>query len=248
MDYTGLLAKLLDQVQLEFTKCKPLIPTYSHLLISALFPIYIGAHASLTRPSSAAKPIKRKNTNDEPDIDQENQDDADEEDGDDEEEETSVKKMEGLEPSDAIMFPIMAGLTLGGLYLLITWLKDPAILNKFLGFYFSQAGTVFAIAFMRDGFSLLRSLIFPSRYALDGLVWKANQRRRVFVAIGNDDLPQKQVAEEQRRSPLPGHLGILCLPPSLLDALWRVRGFVYKKATLRAYNFVDLRFSFYFVL
>ncbi|KKZ65510.1 minor histocompatibility antigen H13 [[Emmonsia] crescens] len=229
MDPTGLLTKLLDQVQLEFIKCKPLIPTYSHLLISALFPIYIGAHASLTRPSSAAKPTKRKRANDEP----ENEGDTDEED-DDEEEETGVKKMEGLEPSDAIMFPIMAGLTLGGLYLLINWLKDPAILNKFLGFYFSQAGTVFAIAFMGDGFSLLRSLVFPSRYALDGFVWKANQRRRVFVAIGNDGLPLEEV-EEQRRSPLPGHLGNLPLPTSFLNALWRVRGFVYKKATLRAY-------------
>ncbi|OJD14148.1 hypothetical protein AJ78_05475 [Emergomyces pasteurianus Ep9510] len=234
MDYAGLFAKLLDQVQLEFTKCKPLIPTYSHLLVSALFPIYIGAHASLTRPSSAAKPTKPKNTNDEPIIDRENDEDAEEEDEEEEEEETSLKKMEGLEPSDAIMFPIMAGLTLGGLYLLINWLKDPAILNKFLGFYFSQAGTVFAISFMRDGFSLLRSFIFPSRYALHGFVWKANQRRRVFVPIRNDDLPQEQV-EEQRRSPLPGHLGNISLPTSLLDALWRVRGFVYKKATLRAY-------------
>ncbi|EEH06328.1 intramembrane protease [Histoplasma capsulatum G186AR] len=235
MDASGVLMKLLDRVQLELDICKPLIPTYTHLLLSTLFPIYIGAHASLTRPASAAKPtrLKRKRGDDESAIDGENQEDSDQE---DEEEETSVKKMEGLEPSDAIMFPVMAGLTLAGLYFLINWLKDPAILNKFLGFYFTQAGTVFAIAFLRDGFSLFRSLIFPSHYALDGFLWKANHRRRIFVPVGHDDLPLAVVEdEEHRRSPLPGYLGNIPLPPSFLNTLWHLRDFTYKKASVRAY-------------
>ncbi|EEH35120.1 peptidase A22B family protein [Paracoccidioides lutzii Pb01] len=225
MESPGLLAKLLEQVQLEFTKCKPLIPTYSHLLVSALFPIYIGAHASLTRPSSAAKPTTRKNKLE---TDDEN------EDSDEEDDESSLTKMEGLEPSDAIMFPVMAGLTLGGLYLLINWLNDPAILNKILGFYFSQAGTVFAIAFMGDGLSVLRSFIFPSRYVADGVAWKANQCKRAFVPVEHDGLPLEEVREE-RKSPLPGSLGESPLPASFLEALWSVRGIVYRKATLRAY-------------
>ncbi|KAL2367901.1 minor histocompatibility antigen H13 [Blastomyces gilchristii SLH14081] len=235
MDAAGLFAKLLDRVQFEFSVCKPLIPTYSHLVVSALFPIYIGAHASLTRPSSAAKPTKpkRKRSNN---SDGENQEDSDEEDEEDEEEESSVKRMEGLEPSDAIMFPIMAGLTLCGLYLLIKWVEDPAILNKFLGFYFSQAALVFAVAFMRDGFSLLQSLIFPSRYALGGRMWKANQRKRVFVPVGDDDLPLADINEEERRkSPLPGYLGNIPLPASFLNTLWDIRNFLYTRATLRAY-------------
>ncbi|OJD24104.1 hypothetical protein ACJ73_04540 [Blastomyces percursus] len=235
MDTAALFAKLLDRVQFEISVCKPLIPTYSHLLLSALFPIYIGAHASLTRPSSAAKPTKPKRKGSK-NSDGENQEDSDEEDEEDEEEETSVKKMEGLEPSDAIMFPIMAGLTLGGLYLLIKWVEDPAILNKFLGFYFSQAGLIFAVAFIRDGLSLLKSLIFPSRYALGGRIWKANQRKGVFVPVGCDDFPLADINEEEhRKSPLPGYLGNIPLPASFLNTLWDIRNFLYTRATLRAY-------------
>jgi minor histocompatibility antigen H13 len=92
---------------------------YIHLVLSAIFPIYIGAHASLRRPPSAEMPKKKEG----------------DEDDDDELEVEQV--VEGLTPSDAIMFPVMAGITLGGLYLVIKWLKDPKILNKILNWYFS---------------------------------------------------------------------------------------------------------------
>ncbi|PGH02722.1 minor histocompatibility antigen H13 [Blastomyces parvus] len=224
MDTAALFAKVLDRVQLEFGIFKPFIPTYSHLLVSALFPIYIGAHAALTRPSSAAKPTKRKRKR--------SQDDDEE----DEEEETSVKKMEGLQPSDAIMFPVMAGLTLGGLYLLLQWLKDPALLNKILGFYFLQVGLFFATAFMKDGLSLLQSLIFPSRYALSGRLWKADPSKKVFVPVGDDDLPLADINEEEhRKSPLPGYLGNIPLPASFLSTLWAIRNCLYTRATLHTY-------------
>jgi len=91
---------------------------YIHLILAAVFPIYIGAHASLRRPPSAAVPKKK----------------APGEDGDDEDEEV---KIEGMTPSDAILFPILAGITLGGLYLVIKWLDDPKVLNKILNIYFS---------------------------------------------------------------------------------------------------------------
>ncbi|KAK2742980.1 hypothetical protein FQN55_007610 [Onygenales sp. PD_40] len=223
MSSSDFLTRLLDQAQLEFANFKPLIPTYSHLLVSALFPIYIGAHASLTRPSSAAKPAKREHTEDGADIDED----------EDEEEQGEVKKMEGLEPSDAIMFPIMAGLSLASLYFLIKWLKDPAILNRILGFYFSQAGLLFAVSFIKDGFSILRSFAFPSRYFLNGVVWKANQNKREFVPIGDDGTPLKD--REHRKSPFPGVVGSIPLPSSVMDYFWRLRGVVYKKATLQAY-------------
>ena len=95
-----------------------LIQMYIHLILAAVFPIYIGAHASLRRPPSAAVPKKK----------------APGEDGDDEDEEV---KIEGMTPSDAILFPILAGITLGGLYLVIKWLDDPKLLNKILNVYFS---------------------------------------------------------------------------------------------------------------
>src|SRR4051794_30981933 len=83
---------------------------YTHVILAALFPIYIGSHASLRRPSSAATPVKSKS-------------------GDEDEDDIDVEPVvEGLTPSDAIMFPILAGITLAGLYFLIKWLKDPALL------------------------------------------------------------------------------------------------------------------------
>lgn len=98
-----------------YTK-RELIQMYIHLILAAVFPIYIGAHASLRRPPSAAVPKKSKD-----------------EDGDDEEE----AKIEGMTPSDAIVFPILAGITLGGLYAVIKWMDDPKLLNKILNVYFS---------------------------------------------------------------------------------------------------------------
>jgi len=97
---------------------RELIQMYIHLLLAALFPIYIGSHASLRRPPSAAAPEKSKV-----------------EEGDDELEPEPI--VEGLSPSDAIMFPVFAGITLAGLYFIIKWLEDPRLLNKILTWYFS---------------------------------------------------------------------------------------------------------------
>ncbi len=96
---------------------------YLHLILSALFPIIIGAHASLKRPPSSA-PSEKKGGDTEED---------DELDGEVEQRQL----VEGLTPGDAILFPVMAGLTLGGLYLVIKWMKDAKILNKILNYYFS---------------------------------------------------------------------------------------------------------------
>lgn len=221
MDTSTTLAELLSQAATQLAATKPLLPTYSHLLLSALFPIYIGAHASITRPSSAAQPKKKDKACD----DHQDEDDEEEEEG------GLLGKMEGLEPSDALVFPLMAGLTLGGLYLLIKWLQDPAILNKILSWYFLQAGITFSISFLKDFMLVVRSFVFPSRYSQGGLVYKVKQEESHFVAVnGNSvDKPSK------RNSPLPGFLGNIKLPGSITRALWRVRTAVYQKATLHAY-------------
>ena len=165
------VAELLGQALYHFDRLRPLLPTYGHLIVSALFPIWIGAHASLTRPSSAAKSEKKKADKD-----------KDEYDTDDEEGHGPLQKMEGLEPSDALIFPLTAGLTLGGLYLVIKWLEDPAILNKILSFYFSQMGLFFAFAFLKDVLLMIRSFIFPRCYRQGGQLWKAKQAERLFMA------------------------------------------------------------------
>lgn len=213
-------AELLGHAFFHFERMKPLLPTYGHLLVSALFPMYIGAHASLSRPASAAKPPK-KATEDEC---------YDTDDDEAEDEQNSVQKMEGLEPSDALMLPLTAGLTLGGLYLVIKWLEDPAILNKILSFYFSQVGVFFAIAFLKDALLILRSFALPRSYRYGGKTWKAKQSERKFIAQDANDSKRR---EQVRRSPLPGVLGSIPLPEKLITALWICRSVVYQRLKLR---------------
>ncbi|KAK4868908.1 hypothetical protein LT330_006517 [Penicillium expansum] len=214
------VAELLGQALYHFDRLRPLLPTYGHLIVSALFPIWIGAHASLTRPSSAAKPPK-KNTDK----------DKDEYDTDDEEGHGPLQKMEGLEPSDALMFPLTAGLTLGGLYLVIKWLEDPAILNKILSFYFSQMGLFFAFAFLKDVSLMIRSFVFPRYYRQGGQLWKAKHSERLFMT--SEDHPAK--SQSIRDSPLPGILGRVPLPGMVRGLLWKFRNVSYQRLKVRAH-------------
>ncbi|KAJ5092614.1 Peptidase A22B signal peptide peptidase [Penicillium alfredii] len=210
------LAELLGQALYHFDRVKPLLPTYGHLLVSALFPIWIGSHSSLSRPSSAAKPPKKKDTAKE---DSDTEDDTEDEQG-------SMPKMEGLEPSDALMFPLTAGLTLGGLYMVIKWLEDPAILNKILSFYFSQMGLFFAIAFLKDSSLTVRSFFFPAYYRHRGQLWRVNQSERVFKTSETGQV---------RHSPLPGAFGTIPLPGPIRSGLWTCRNAVYQQLKLRTY-------------
>ncbi|KAK5077005.1 hypothetical protein LTR64_005516 [Lithohypha guttulata] len=115
---------VFERVFQEFVKMRPMLPTYLHLIASAIFPIYTAAHASLRRPVSAA-PVSKKRTTRRTRVEE-----------DDGEEEAS-SPIEALTTSDAIMFPILAGAMLTILYFIIKWLEDPALLNKILGYYFS---------------------------------------------------------------------------------------------------------------
>lgn len=222
------VAELLGQAFYHFDRIRPLLPTYGHLLVSALFPIWVGSHASLTRPSSAAKAT--------------NKPDKDDDDTDDEEEGSGpLQKMEALEPRDAIMFPLTAGLTLSGLYMLLKWLEDPAILNKILGFYFSQMGLFFAFAFLKDFQLIIRSFLFPRYYRQGGKLWKVSQTDRRSIAyekLGSTNSPLV------RYSPLPGIWGRVPLPTTLTTFLWVCRNALYKQLRVRAYvrGLFDLKF------
>ncbi|KAJ5367940.1 uncharacterized protein N7496_007700 [Penicillium cataractarum] len=216
------VAELLGLAIYHFERLKPLLPTYGHLLVASLFPIWIGAHASLSRPSSAAKPPKKTDEKDGNDTDNDESDD----------EAGPVQKMEGLEPSDALMFPLTAGLTLGGLYLVIKWLEDPAVLNKILSFYFSWMGVFFAIAFLKDFLLIVRSFVFPRRYLSGGKIWHAKQSERVFVA---QSVNKSEVTTHTRHSPLPGIFGAIPLPKAVLALLWASRTVLYQRLRLRAH-------------
>ena len=198
--FEDVLSRLLHEGQIA----KPLLPTYAHLIISALFPIYIAAHASLTRPNSAAKPAKKARTT-----------------ADDHEVET-VRKVESLTPTDAILFPLLAGCTLASLYFLLKWLQDPAWLNWALGIYFSHIGLFFAYKFLKDAFTTIRSITFPASYSTGGAPWTASSSSMSYSSSSGQTCP----------SPLPGLLGYIRLPNSISNALWKLRRTLHARASL----------------
>lgn len=194
------LADFLQAVGYHAVRLQPLLPMNLHLILSALFPIYAGAHASLSRPSSAAKPPKRKKQVDE---------------NDEDEDEESEQKMEGMTPIDAIMLPVLAGCTLAGLYLIIKWLEDPAILNTILNWYFSIFGVLALARLITDAMGTITSMIFPSMYTSKGEVWKTDGRRMRTKSSFE--------APVLRDSPLPGRLSKLPVPDVVKQLLWTLR-------------------------
>ncbi|KAL8963910.1 MAG: hypothetical protein Q9183_004854 [Haloplaca sp. 2 TL-2023] len=189
--------------QKQWQILQPLLPTYAHLIASALIPIYAGAHASLVRPSSAAKPSKDKKKT--------GQDDASTEDSDDEPE----SKIEGLTAWDALWFPLAAGCALSSLYFLIKWLEDPAIISKILNWYLAVFGIVGMAQMIRDSTGVVISFALPPKYLYEGQIWKFDDEKRVAVS--------QQDPSRTRDSPLPGRLSNLPLPPFLAHYVWAMR-------------------------
>ena len=201
-----------NQAIRQFSEIRPMLGTHLHILIAALFVIYTGAHASLTRPTSAAKPAKREKGKGN--------------DGEDEPSE-SLQKMEGLSAIDALMFPILAGSTLAGLYFIIKWLEDPAILNKLLNWYFTAFGLFGTAKLLTDGLGVLTSFAFPSKYSSDGQVWVVKPTERIVVAV--------KKPSARRSSPLPGILSKAKFPQQLASALWTLRELPSQRIHIRAY-------------
>ncbi|KAK1913331.1 hypothetical protein P3342_005267 [Pyrenophora teres f. teres] len=220
----GLLAQILGRAAYEFSTMQPMLPTYIHLILSALFPIYTGAHASLTRPSTAAKPIRNKKK-------RVTQDEDEDEDSDEEEEEEDEQRvMEGLSPTDAILMPLFAGGALASLYFLLKWMKDPALLNKILNAYFAIFGVFSVSRLVTDMLDIGHSLIFPNRYALGGALYHVNgqQSKAIPVAGSTKD-------KQPRASPLPGFLASIPLSERIRNWLWADRAMPGNKWTLKVY-------------
>jgi minor histocompatibility antigen H13 len=219
MTSPGPVLETLGRVAYEFSLIQPYLPTYLHLLISALFPIYAGAHASLSRPSSAARSSKRKKVTD------------------GEEEESSLedgRRMEGLSPSDAILYPLLTGSMLAGLYFLIKWLQDPAILNKILNWYLSVFGILSITMLLSDSISTVTSYIFPARYSNGGFIWEVNRTTK-FTSVKTKQGADHR-ADLKRSSPLPGILSQLPLPDWFTRYIWSLRdGLTQPIAVLETY-------------
>ncbi|PFH59399.1 hypothetical protein XA68_12429 [Ophiocordyceps unilateralis] len=197
------------------------------LLAGAVGIIYVGAHAALRRPPSAS-PVKRDSKK------------ADEED--------DGPVSQGLELSDAIAFPLMAAAMLIGLYYLIQWLQDPALLNKMLRSYMSAMSLASLTTLFAHGLDVLSSAIFPTWWrGGDGLLRRADQRACAVVVCddgGNafvdgklDDADKAIVAGKfdtlPRQGPLPGFLGLLTRSARARRLVWAVRGVLTRRWVAR---------------
>lgn len=199
------VARFLAAILFNFPTFLPFIPTYVHLILAALLPIVAGSHASLKRPTntlSHAQARKLRNG-------QESSEDLIEDD-EDEDDEASAAPIENLTATDALMFPITAGVLLGGLFLIIKLLNDPSILSRILTWYFSVMG-VFAVGkTFADIMGLGVSFVFPRRFrSTDG---------KIYVA-GYNSYKVKD-GDHEIGNPL-GRLGLL--PGSLWGVTWALR-------------------------
>ncbi|KAE9380062.1 hypothetical protein N431DRAFT_432373 [Stipitochalara longipes BDJ] len=197
---------------------RDLVQMYLHLLLSALFPIYIGSHASLRRPPSAA--ISKKS------------------DAKDEDDDLEVEPLiDGMSPSDAIMFPVLAGATLAGLYFIIKWLEDPAILNKILNYYFSSIGVVGVGRLTADLLNVVTTFIFPSvwstskdTYYVDPLL----RQQETGLAKPARIATHRSILDD-KRNPFPGILSSIKLPAFINKQLWSLRALLKNHWIFRGY-------------
>lgn len=204
-------AKFLQAVGYRAVVGYPDLPVYVHLLISALLPIYAGAHASLSRPSSAAKPSnKTKKQN-----------------GQHDEPEEQEQMMEGLGPIDALLLPLFAGLSLTSLYFLIIWLEDPALLNKILNWYFAGFGVWSLARMIKDIMGLITSFIFPQTYDIDGNALEIGVKQRRFRLTSSPSV--------ERDSPVPEPSSAPPLPFKITNALWTLRKLSSRQLDVRVY-------------
>ena len=204
------LAYFLQAVGYRSVVGYPYLTSYLHLLFSALFSIYTGAHASLYRPSSAAKPSKGTKERDHDD-DPEDQEQA----------------WAGLSPIDAILQPLSAGLLLASLYFLIKWIEDPALLNKILNWYIAVFGLWSLARTLSDGMGIFTSFIFPKIYDMDGKIWEIDAKNRKSKLISSPSV--------ERSSPVPEPASAPPLPSRFTDAMWTLRELPSQRLHVRVY-------------
>ncbi|EEU47364.1 uncharacterized protein NECHADRAFT_99610 [Fusarium vanettenii 77-13-4] len=181
------------------------------LVFSAIGIIYLGAHAALRRPPSAAPAKKRKP-------------------GDKDDDE---RFSQGLEPSDAIMFPLMAGFVLVGLYYLIQWLQDPNILNKILRWYMSTMSIASLLSLYAHGIELLTSVVFPRYWrGRNGTLMAVDQETR---SVKTCDPVGNPTAVTATKNPFPGPLAWLAFSERARKAGWELRDLLTQHWTVKLY-------------
>ncbi|KAM0333473.1 hypothetical protein ACHAQA_002135 [Verticillium albo-atrum] len=199
------------------------------LVFTALALIYVGAHAALKRPPSAAPAVKTKS-------------------GKPRKKKTSDDDVftQGLLPSDAIVFPIMAGIVLIGLYYLIQWLQDPAILNKILRAYISVMGIFSLTSLIANSIQIATSFIFPLYYRYNRTTYLVDGAEERLQPIDQDPT-QISAPTATSTSPIPW-APFLVRSPKGRSFLWEVRHLVTEEwaVKLKLHGFFSEKFSIQF--
>ncbi|KAI0968850.1 signal peptide peptidase-domain-containing protein [Xylaria arbuscula] len=186
----------------------------TRIIFTALACIYIGSHAAIRRPPSAKLPKRGKKGRE------------------DEAEERDDQHVQGMEPSDAIMIPILAGTVLIGLYYLIKWLEDPDILNKILRVYFSVMSLASLGKLLADSLHFLSGFVFPTVWiAKDGKVYHIDSEKRGHWYAKNGT--KEQIWDDTKVSPFPGLFAGLKLSDTTAKLLWEVRHLLLEEWTVR---------------
>lgn len=190
------------------------------LVTSAIGIIYVASHASLRRPPSAGRAKSKKAGGKE-----------------EKDEESEEGFSQGLELSDAIMFPVLAGCMLVGLYYLLQWLKDPELLNKILRWYMSTMSLVSLLTLFSHGFELATSYAFPKYWRdwVDGFLRRVDQDRRTVKVC--DDMGNVVLGQVTRHdvTPLPGILSKIPFSEKVTKLLWDTRGLLHQEWLLKFY-------------
>ncbi|CAK7204427.1 hypothetical protein SEUCBS139899_007184 [Sporothrix eucalyptigena] len=186
---------------------KQLIYAYRHvflmegrILALALGIIYLGAHASLSRPHSAAP----------------REDDGESKTTEDGQKSKKKKKRtadvakESLRLSDALLMPVFAAGALIGLYYLIQYMQDPTLLNRIIRAYTSLVAVASVGSFLGDGLSLVSSFVFPNVWTSrrDGRLYRIDATKRVqwvkkMAATSASDSADDWEEDSSRKTPFP---------------------------------------------
>lgn len=188
------------------------------MVLSAIFIIYVGAHASLRRPPSAAPPTKLKRKGGKLVVDDEKEHFA-----------------QGFQATDAILFPLIAAAVLVGLYYLIKWLQDPAVLNMVLRLYMAMTGILSIGIFLGDILQFVVNLVSPDYWA-DKLghifeIDPASRTHKLLKAPAEDG--SEKEADPRKRLPLPGFASELQVSTANSSAAWGLRHFLKESCVLR---------------
>lgn len=197
MHLPNFITELLGQIAYTLFKIQPQLTTHLHVLFSALFAIFIGAHASLGRPSSAAKPSN---------------------DDDDDEHDSVANEMQAMPPAFAVIMPVFAACMLTAMYYLIVY-AGPELLNRILAVYFFVVGAPCVVKLGTDALHLLHSLLAPSVYVEAGRLWTVDTDARQ-VRSDTTQTANPAVKHPTRSSPLPGLLAHFPLPTPVRQATW----------------------------